>query len=67
MPHGNSGRMETIRNIEKRIFSVYSKEEDWKHTLKCEGTEGWRDEVLDKRVRNINSEISIMRILGCMK
>jgi hypothetical protein len=52
-----------IRNTEERICSVYSKEEDWNHIQMCEGTEIWRDEVLDERVRNINAEICVMRKL----
>jgi hypothetical protein len=35
--------------------------------LRCEGTKIWRDQILDKRFRNIGARIGIRRILGCNK
>jgi hypothetical protein len=40
---------------------MHSKHEDWNHTLMCD-LEGV---VLDKRVRSIDEEISIRRIVRC--
>jgi hypothetical protein len=34
------------------------------HILKCGGTKIWRDLILDSRFKNINSEISIQRMVG---
>jgi hypothetical protein len=42
-----------------RGFVSWSKEEDWSHILRCEGTKIWRDQSLDKRFRNIDAEIGI--------
>jgi hypothetical protein len=51
------------RNNEQRVCSMCSKEEDWGHVLRCEGTNIWRDEILDKKFRNVDTEIGIRRIV----
>jgi hypothetical protein len=35
-------------NNEQGIFSICSKQEEWSHTLKCEGTRIWMDEISGK-------------------
>jgi hypothetical protein len=38
--------------------------EDVSHTLKCDGTKIWRYSILDKRFKNIGTEIDIRRRVG---
>jgi hypothetical protein len=42
--------------------SYIGKKEDWTYMQGCEGTKIWRDQILDKRFRNIDAET---RIVGC--
>jgi hypothetical protein len=44
------------RNSEWGISPICSKEEEWSHILRCEGTKIWRDKILDKRFKHINAE-----------
>jgi hypothetical protein len=53
-----------MRNEEEYCL-IRSKEEFWGHILICGGTRFTRDEILDKRIRNISAEIGVMRIIGC--
>jgi hypothetical protein len=39
--------------------------EDWNHLLKYDGAKIWRDEILDKKFRNIDPEINVRRSVGC--
>jgi hypothetical protein len=56
------------RSNEQEICPRCSKEDDWSHILRCEGTEIWRDQILGERFRKIRAEIgTCMRmIIGCM-
>jgi hypothetical protein len=38
-----------------------NKEEGWSHTLRCDETRSWRDELVDKRFRSIDPETGIGR------
>jgi hypothetical protein len=53
------------RNNEPGIFVIYRKEEYLSHLLICEGTKMWRDEILDRRFKNIKVEICIRRKAVC--
>jgi hypothetical protein len=46
------------------ICPMCSKEETWSHILRCAGTKISRDEVADRRCRNMNAEIGVRRITG---
>jgi hypothetical protein len=53
------------RGNEKGTCPTCSKEYDWRHILRFEGTGIWNDPILDKRFRNIDAEIGIRRAVGC--
>jgi uncharacterized protein YprB with RNaseH-like and TPR domain len=38
-----------------------SKEEGWSHTLRCEETRSWREELVDKRFTSNEPEIGMRR------
>lgn len=48
---------------EQRTCPVCNKIGDWSHVLKCEGTKISRNQILNKRFRNMHTEITI-RIVG---
>jgi hypothetical protein len=56
---------EVTRSAEYEICPLYSKDENWNLLLRCEETKIWRDKILVKRFRNINTETGIRRIVGC--
>jgi hypothetical protein len=49
------------RNKEQGICCTCSREEDWSHISKSEGTKIWRHETLGKIYRKICAEIRIKR------
>lgn len=53
------------RNNEQGIFLMCSKEEDWKWILRCAEKQIRMDDILDKRFRNTEAEISIQRTARC--
>jgi hypothetical protein len=52
---------EVERNNEHSIFSTCSKEDEMNHTLNSEGTKICRDEILDMRFKDTDTEINIRR------
>lgn len=50
---------------EEGDLPLCSKEEDWHHVLRCEGTTIWRDEIFNNRFRNLDGEIGIRSIVEC--
>jgi hypothetical protein len=56
-------RLRGVRgNTEQGLCPVCNKEEGWSHTLRSEETRSWREELVDKRFTNIESEIGMRRI-----
>jgi hypothetical protein len=56
-------RLKGIRkNVEIGICPICRNEEELSHILRCDGTKMWREEILNKRSRNIDPEIGINKI-----
>jgi hypothetical protein len=53
------------RNNVQGIRSTCSKGERWKHLFMCGGKLIWRDEVLDKKFRNIDLEKGARKMVVC--
>jgi hypothetical protein len=59
-------RLKGIRkNVEIGICRICRKEEELGHILRCDGTEMWREEILDKIFWNIDPGKGIRKIAGC--
>jgi hypothetical protein len=54
-----------MRNSEQGIWPICGKEGDWSHILRSNGTRNSRHQILDKRFRNMDSEMGIRWILRC--
>jgi hypothetical protein len=48
------------RNI---MAEKYREKKCWKYILRCKGRNVWRDEVSDRRFKNIDAERDIRRIV----
>jgi hypothetical protein len=49
-------------NTEQGMCPMCNKEEGWSHTLRCDETKSWREELVDKRFTSIEPEIGTRRI-----
>jgi hypothetical protein len=41
---------------------VCNKDEGWSHILRCDKTQSWREDLVDKRFTNVDPEIGIRRV-----
>jgi hypothetical protein len=48
----------------KIVYPTHSKQEDWSHILKCEGTQICGEQILDSRFRNTDADQDQKRV-GC--
>jgi hypothetical protein len=48
--------------IQKRGYVLCNKEDGWSQKLRCEENGSCRDQVVDKRLTSIESEIGVRRI-----
>jgi hypothetical protein len=56
-------RLKGVRgNTEQGMCPMCNKEEGWSNILRCEETRSWREEPVDKRFINFETEIEIRRI-----
>jgi hypothetical protein len=45
------------------VYPICNKEKERNHILRCEGIEMWRDQTLGKKVKKIDAETRIWRIV----
>jgi hypothetical protein len=50
------------RSIEQGICHVCNKEGGWSHTLICDETKSWREDLDDKKFTSVDPEIGIRRV-----
>jgi hypothetical protein len=61
-------RLKVVRRKNNHgVWSVCRKGGESSHKLRCEETKIWRDQILEKELRNVYAEIGMRRIVGCKK
>jgi hypothetical protein len=50
------------RKSEEGACPICSREEDWRHVLKCEEENIWRDDILDKRFTNADQLHTLLHL-----